>query len=80
MTDITKLKKGLPPKREEAKQNLLEDPRIEKAKNKPLQLMTPPDIFRAFSARAGEEFGFSKGAKSLLFLKMWEIYKKNETS
>jgi hypothetical protein len=37
--------------------------------------MVPPEVFEAFSARAGEEFGFSKGAKSQLFLAMWEAYR-----
>jgi hypothetical protein len=78
MTDTTKLKKGLPPKREQMMQNILTDPRSENVKNRPLQLMITPEVFRAFSAKAGEEFGFSKGSKSLLFLKMWTMYQNHE--
>ena len=33
--------------------------------------MVPPDVFVAFIARAGKEFGFTKGAKSRLFLATW---------
>ena len=44
-------------------------------KNKPLQLMVPPEVFLAFSALAGDEFGFTKGSKSRLFLAMWKAYK-----
>ena len=40
--------------------------------------MVPPDVFDAFSARAGEEFGFTKGAKSRLFLAMWEAYRSTQ--
>jgi len=36
--------------------------------------MVPPEVFLAFSARAGAEFGFIKGSKSRLFLSMWEAY------
>jgi len=67
------LRKGAPPKREATKSPINADPRPE-GKNKPLQLMVPPHVFEAFSARAGEEFGFTKGAKSRLFLAMWEAY------
>lgn len=69
------LRKGAPPKREATRSPIDADPRPpETQKNKPLQLMVPPDVFDAFSARAGEEFGFTKGAKSRLFLAMWEAY------
>jgi len=36
--------------------------------------MVPPEVFEAFSQRAGEAFGFNKGAKSQLFLAMWDAY------
>ena len=74
MTDASALRKGTPPKREMTENPIAADPRPPEGKNKPLQLMVPPDVFDAFSARAGEEFGFTKGAKSRLFLAMWEAY------
>ena len=76
MVNTAALKKGAPPAREN--RNLpLTDPRAPEGKNKPLQLMVPPEVFLAFSAQAGEEFGFTKGAKSRLFLAMWKAYVAN---
>lgn len=74
MANTSILKKGAPPAREKAKDVIKADPRPTEGKNKPLQVMVPPSVFEAFSARAGEEFGFSKGGKSQLFLAMWEAY------
>lgn len=74
MANTSLLKKGAPPPREKAKNVIKDDPRPAEGKNKPLQVMVPPSVFEAFSARAGEEFGFSKGGKSQLFLAMWESY------
>lgn len=67
-------KKGTPPRRENNPNLIRTNPRSRRVKNKPLQLMVPPDVFLAFSARAGEEFGFIKGSKSRLFLAMWKKY------
>jgi len=39
--------------------------------------MVPLEVFEAFSQRAEEDFGFSKGAKSQLFLAMWEAHQSN---
>jgi len=72
-TDALK-KKGAPPPRSKVANVIKADPRPSDGKNKPLQVMVPPDVFEAFSQRAGEDFGFSKGAKSQLFLAMWEAY------
>ena len=36
----------------------------------------PAEVYEAFSRRAGEEFGFAGGAKTKLFLAMWEAYAK----
>lgn len=71
------LRKGAPPARPTKKtQSPIDtDPRPTEGKNRALQLMVPPDVFVAFSARAGQEFGFTKGAKSRLFLAMWDSYK-----
>ena len=74
MANTSLLKKGLPPARETARSVIEADPRPAETKKKPLQVMVPPDVFDAFSARAGEEFGFTKGAKSQLFMAMWEAY------
>lgn len=74
MANTSLLKKGAPPPREKATNIIEADPRKSEAKNKPLQVMIPPEVFDAFSARAGETFGFSKGSKSQLFMAMWESY------
>lgn len=75
MTNTSKLKKGAPPSREKTENIIVADPRAAEGKNKPLQVQVPQAVFEAFSARAGQEFGYSKGAKSQLFLAMWEAYK-----
>lgn len=74
MANTSMLKKGAPPPREKAGNVIKADPRPSEGKNKPLQVQVPQEVFEAFGARAGEEFGFSKGAKSQLFLAMWESY------
>ncbi len=74
MTNTRALKKGVPPQRQEEKSIIKTDPRPTEGKNRPLQVMVPPEIFNAFSAQAGKEFGFTKGAKSQLFLAMWHKY------
>ena len=68
------LRKGTPPPRGTTKSLIDADPRPPEGKNRPLQLQVPPAVFVAFSARAGAEFGFTKGAKSRLFLSMWDAY------
>ena len=67
-------RKGSPPTREIVPNALAADPRPTDLKNRTLQLMVPPDVFLAFSARAGHDFGYLKGAKSKLFLAMWDAY------
>jgi len=67
-------KKGQPPRRETNPNLIQANPRSRRSKNKPLQLMVPPEVFLEFSARAGQEFGFTKGSKSRLFLAMWKKY------
>ena len=74
MANTSILKKGSPPPREKVENVIKADPRPSEVKNKPLQVMIPPSVFEAFGARAGEELGFSKGAKSQLFMAMWESY------
>lgn len=67
-------KKGTPPAREKTANVIADDPRPKDGKNKPLQVMVPPEVFDAFSQKAGTQFGFTKGAKSQLFLEMWAAY------
>ena len=75
MANISALgKKGTPPRREDNPNSIRANPRSQRPKNKPPQLMVPTEVFLAFSARADDEFGFSKGSKSRLFLAMWEAY------
>ena len=70
------LRKGTPPARTKKTRSPIDtDPRPAEGKNRALQLMVPPGVFLEFSARAGQEFGFTKGAKSRLFLAMWDSYK-----
>ena len=77
MTNTTKLKKGTPPQRLKAQEKILEDTRSEEGKNRPLQLMISQEIFQEFSAKAGLQFGFEKGAKSKLFIKIWNAYQSH---
>ena len=74
MANTSALKKGVPPPRENNRNLIQTNPRPHEEKNKPLQLMVPPEVFLAFSALAGDEFGFTKGSKSRLFLAMWKAY------
>ena len=74
MVNTSALKKGAPPRRENNRNLIQTTHRSLEGKNKPLQLMVPPEVFLAFSARAGEEFGFTKGSKSRLFLAMWKAH------
>lgn len=69
------LKKGAPPTREPAVSVIEADPRRDEGRKQPLQVKIPPEVHTAFSARAGEEFGFTSGSKTKLFLAMWEAYK-----
>lgn len=69
------LRKGPPPRREPGARSVIEaDPRAEEGRKQPLQVKIPPEVHAAFSARAGEEFGFTGGAKTKLFLAMWDAY------
>lgn len=79
MTDTSKLKKGAPPPRRPGMQAVGEDPRFQENRNRPLQVMVPPDVFEAFSQEAGRVFGYSKGAKSQMFLELWRFYQSMES-
>jgi len=77
MANTSALRKGAPLARSDAKDITKSDPRPVEGKNKPLQVMVPPEVFDAFSQKAGEQFGFSKGSKSQLFMAMWHNYMKS---
>lgn len=81
MADTSKLlrpqtRKGAPPKRETTLNVVSADPRPIEGRKQPLQVKIPADVHAAFSARAGEEFGHTGGAKTKLFLAMWEVYER----
>ncbi len=42
-----------------------------------LQLKIPQSVYESFGEQAGKEFGYKKGGKVGLFLKMWEHYQKS---
>jgi hypothetical protein len=82
MADIAKLKrpgKGTPPSMTEAPGNTGRAAREKEEEQRPLQFRVPASVFESFSREAGETFGFKKGAKSELFLRIWEAYKRNKT-
>ena len=56
--------------------NLEQQPRGREA-TVPLQLKIPPSVFERFAELAGKEFGFKKGAKATLFLKIFEAYERS---
>lgn len=78
-TNLAKLKsnKGAPPPADVTPDVIADNPRTDGEKQRPLQVRIPESVFNEFSQRAGEEFGFSHGAKKQLFLKMWEAYKNS---
>lgn len=47
-----------------------------KEPNQALQLKVPMSVYNAFSEAATKEFGYKKGNKTLMFLNMWEEWKK----
>jgi hypothetical protein len=79
MADTSKLarpanRKGAPPERDSSLSVVTADPRPAEGKKQPLQVKIPAEVHAAFSARAGEEFGHTGGAKTKLFLAMWDAY------
>lgn len=46
------------------------------SETKPIQFRVSATMFEEFSEQAGREFGFSKGAKSRLFQKIWSEYQE----
>jgi hypothetical protein len=78
-TNIAKLKstKGAPPAADFTPDVIRADERSEDATMRPIQFRVPESVFAEFSERAGREFGFNKGSKSQLFLKLWADYRKS---
>ena len=66
-------KKGIPIAREKSK-NIIDNNISVKDKKLPLQVMVSEELFEEFSTLAGQKFGFKKGAKSKLFLELWNAY------
>lgn len=80
-TNIAKLKstKGAPPVADIAPDVIRENLRDDEASMRPIQFRVPESVFNQFSERAGREFGFSKGSKSQLFLKLWTDYQNKQS-
>lgn len=76
-TNLAKLKrgKGAPPPADDSPDVIAINERSEEQELRPLQVRIPASVFEEFGEQAGREFGFSRGAKKQLFLKMWETYK-----
>jgi len=82
MAKISKLKTGKsggPPPENDAPANTDQPPRDKMEATKPLQFRVPQSVFDEFSLMAGQEFGFSKGSKVSLFLKIFEEHKRMKT-
>ena len=71
--------KGEPPKRSAKKPVITENTRADDAGTKGIQFMVPPAVIEEFGREAGEVFGFTKGAKSQMFLKLWNEYKRQKS-
>ncbi len=80
-TNVAKLKstKGAPPVADIAPDVIRENLRDDDASMRPIQFRVPESVFAQFSERAGREFGFSKGSKSQLFLKLWTEYQNKQS-
>jgi hypothetical protein len=76
MINTKSLKKGNPPQRY-VTPNVIGETRTPHKDKKALQLTIDAQTFEDFSRQAGQEFGFSKGSKSKLFLKIWRAFIKN---
>jgi hypothetical protein len=64
-------KKGQPLKRDQS----LNITTNNQSLKKPLQVMLTQNLFEEFSSVAAKKFGYTKGAKTKLFLEIWENYK-----
>lgn len=79
MTNISKLKKGkgAPPAMVEAPRNTDMPARDKKVVVRPVQFKVPEHIVDDFDQEAAKNFGFRKGAKTQMFLKLWADYQKS---
>jgi len=73
------LKKGAPPARDATTNVIDANPRPDEGKAQPLQVRVPPSVFTEFSREANDRFDNRIGAKSKLFLEMWEVYQRHKT-
>lgn len=81
MADVQAFKKNKagnpdPPTSSVLSSSLEQTPRSEENREPTaaLQLKIPQSVYERFSEQAGREFGFKKGGKVTLFLKIWEEY------
>lgn len=84
MADIAKLKtkaagKGSPPAPEMTNGNLKKPLREVPTKKAKIEFSVPEYILDEFAQEAGQRFGFKKGAKSDLFIAMWEEYQSRKS-
>ena len=79
MADLKKLKrradKGAPPAPNQTNPNLRKPARGAGQRKANIQFSVPAELRDAFAMEAGRRFGFKKGAKSALFIAMWDDYK-----
>lgn len=74
-TNITKLRgKGAPPPAEVTPDVIATNARGSDEPNTTIQFSIPPSVYREFSQAAGKIDGGRKGAKTKLFLEMWQAY------
>lgn len=74
--DVAKLKsKGEPPKLEDAPNIIAKPPRETREGIKAIQFKIPESVYEDFCIEAVKRMGGGTGAKSDLFLRMWESYK-----
>jgi hypothetical protein len=64
--------KGTPP--QATNRNLKTQPREKPVPTRKIEFSVPETVFDDFSEASFKRFGFKKGAKSKLFLAMWEEF------
>lgn len=83
MADISKLKtqadKGAPPPPQRRNDNLKRPTRGPTRAKAKIEFSVPSELRDEFALEAGRRFGFKKGAKSDLFIALWDEYKRRIT-
>lgn len=77
MSNVSKLKTGKgegPPPPADAPGNTAKPPRDKSEAKVSLDFWVPESVGDAFGQEAARVFGFKKGSKSKLFMKIWEDY------